>query len=662
MPTGNRKSTAKKTSTRRSPLPESARFLRRTNLAVRDTLSAAETAAAFSQQSVGVLTLDERKLIVEQALILMAENFVHLPQKRSLYAADPVQALKNLRYRLDTLTPATMGDEMAFHGEMLRIFASVRDLHTVYQLPSPYKERTAILPFDIEEYFVGDVPHYQVSHVVEGFSHPNFVPGVEVLAWSGAPIERAIAVNADRRGGTNPAARKARGIQYLTLRPLLKSVTPDEAWVEIDYLDLSGAKQTLRFDWMIIDVPPATPSGGTSVEEETMLGVDIELEAATQVKRILFAPQTLDGNRARRRRAAADGAIETSLPAFMSARTVQTTRGPVGHLRIYSFSIDPVVLPSRAFVDEVERLVGLMPQDKLILDVRGNPGGIVTASEGLLQMFTPRRITPAPNQFIVTPLNRQIVFANQGAPRRLGAWLPSMDEAKFTSAVYSATFSLTSEAEANERGQKYRGRVICITDARCFSATDILAAGIQDHEICTILGVDDNTGAGGANVWKHAALLSALAEQPAGLPPSPYKPLPGGLEMRVAMRRTLRVGKYAGAIVEDLGVKPNARWKLTRNDLLNGNIDLIEHAAGLLDAQPLRTLELVAGAVAGGELSVSVATGNITRLDIFADGTPFGSRKVSAGTIVVKVPASATLLRFEGYDRGKLVVSNQLRR
>ena len=36
-------------------------------------------------------------------------------------------------------------------------------------------------------------------------------------------------------------------------------------------------------------------------------------------------------------------------------------------------------------------------------------------------------------------------------------------------------------------GQRYFGPVVLITDARCYSATDIFAAGFADHEIGPIL-------------------------------------------------------------------------------------------------------------------------------------------------------------------------------
>ncbi|MFF3930493.1 S41 family peptidase [Streptomyces hirsutus] len=52
--------------------------------------------------------------------------------------------------------------------------------------------------------------------------------------------------------------------------------------------------------------------------------------------------------------------------------------------------------------------------------------------------------------------------------------------------------------------------MVLITNARCYSATDIFAAGFQDHRIGPVLGTDENTGAGGANVWTHALLSDLL--------------------------------------------------------------------------------------------------------------------------------------------------------
>ena len=70
-----------------------------------------------------------------------------------------------------------------------------------------------------------------------------------------------------------------------------------------------------------------------------------------------------------------------------------------------------------------------------------------------------------------------------------------------TGAGFSQGFPLTDPASCNDIGRSTRARSSLVTDAFCYSTTDIFAAGFQDHEIGTILGVHDNTGAGGANVW-----------------------------------------------------------------------------------------------------------------------------------------------------------------
>jgi C-terminal processing protease CtpA/Prc len=126
---------------------------------------------------------------------------------------------------------------------------------------------------------------------------------------------------------------------------------------------------------------------------------------------------------------------------------------------------------------------------------------------------------------------------------------------------------------------KEKKNIVLITDALCYSATDIFAAGFQDHKLGDVLGVHENTGAGGANVWTHWILNMLTSDDRS----SPYfQSLPYGADMRVAVRRTLRVGMNAGIPLEDLGVVPQHRHEMTRADLLDGNRDLIDSACRIL--------------------------------------------------------------------------------
>jgi C-terminal processing protease CtpA/Prc len=152
-----------------------------------------------------------------------------------------------------------------------------------------------------------------------------------------------------------------------------------------------------------------------------------------------------------------------------------------------------------------------------------------------------------------------------------------MARAVVTACVHSEGFPITPSARANNVGRKYAGPVALVTDALAYSATDMFAAGFQDHELGPIIGVDDNSGAGGANVWSYTLLQSLLGPH-AGAATA----LPGGCDLRIAIRRTLRVGANRGMPLEDLGVVPDKRHYLTRRDVLGQNQDLVAFAASVL--------------------------------------------------------------------------------
>jgi hypothetical protein len=606
----------------------------------------------------GTLTLEDRRLLVDQALVLFEQNYAHLPLKVAMHAVNPVQRLRLLRDRLERQTAATMDSETEFHAELLATFHSVRDLHTNYILPAPYNTRIAFLPFQIEEYRENGECHYVVSRLMQGFVAPGLARA-RVTHWNGIPIARAVEINANRFAGSNHAARHARGVDSLGLRPLRVHLPPDEEWVTLGYVSEDGEPGELRQQWLIAEnaLPPFVSTSDGLTAARAALGLDLVMDENNRAKTQLYAPEVVAQQQgaAPAAPAGAGADVPTTLPGVFRARTVMTKAGTFGHLRIFTFMVDD----DEAFVNEFIRLVGQLPAEGLILDVRGNGGGNILASERTLQTLTPRRIVPEPVQFISTPLNLRICTRHKDNPSGLdlGPWFKSLDEALTTGATFSGAFPITSEAEANTHGQSFQGPVVLITDARCYSATDIFAAGFQDHQIGIVLGVDDNTGAGGANVWEHK-LLQAVFQFPEPDPQTPYKPLPNGANMRVSMRRTLRVGKLAGTPVEDLGVIPDQRHDLTRDDLINGNVDLLDRAGGLLAQMPVRRLDL-AVTVTGSSLSVELDVAEVDRADIYVDGRPRMSVDTPAGhtTVAVTGVPGARHVRAEGFAGGELVVA-----
>jgi hypothetical protein len=62
-------------------------------------------------ETAGMLTLAERLLLVEQAMLMLDGNYVHLPLKSAMHAVNPVQRLRLLRGRLLRQTAETMDPE-----------------------------------------------------------------------------------------------------------------------------------------------------------------------------------------------------------------------------------------------------------------------------------------------------------------------------------------------------------------------------------------------------------------------------------------------------------------------------------------------------------------------------------------------------------------------
>jgi hypothetical protein len=642
----------------RSPLPESAGYVTRADMAVRSILGASSPLNQFLAQA-GTLSSDQRRLFVEQAIVLLEGFYVHLPLKRAMHAVDPLQRLRLLRKRL-----ADVGSDARFHAEMTSIFTSVRDLHTNYVLPAPFTNVVANLPFRVEACVENGKRIYIVGGVATGFQHATFVPGVKLRYWNGTPIERAVENAADSHAGSNLEARHARGLAGLTQRPLRIVAPPDEEWVVIGYTALNGAELDIRLDWLVTGLPPN--GEGSDGSGAAAMGLDLETDLIQRIRRILFAPQT---QAARERLAAAADPLDavqgadTIMPGIFDAREVTVGNKKFGYIRIFTFRVpngDP-----DAFVREFVRLADLLPQEGLIVDVRDNGGGHINAGEQLLQVLTPRRIEPERLQFINTPLTLRLCELH-GSSSPLGIdlspWLASVRRAVETGATFSAGAHITDPDKCNEIGQRYHGPVVLITSARCYSTTDIFAAGFQDHGIGPILGVDGNTGAGGANVWEHG-LLRDMFNVPAGPPAaSPFKELPNGGNMRVAIRRTLRVGPQAGTELEDLGVVPDHRHALTRKDVLENNADLIERAAGLLAGMPVRRLSVKVTPKPGDKLAVEVDARNMDRLDFYLDGRPQRSEAVSQTNpvaIELKRNGAATLL-VEGFEQDELVAARRV--
>jgi hypothetical protein len=595
------------------------------------------------------LTLDERRQIVRQAQVLIEQLYVHLPLKRAMHAIDPVQRLRLLDRRLQAYAGRR------FQDEMISIFIGLRDLHTNYILPAPYAGRTAFVPFRIEEYWEEGTRRYLVSAIKQGVDLPPFVVGVEVTHWNGIPIDRAVTLNGERNGGSNVDARHARGLASMTARPMGLLASPDDEWVDITFI-ADGEAHVQNFGWQVLEPQPAPTASGPTPGVDPVagaLGLDELAEEVRRAQKLLFAPQAVALEQSMADAAAAAPAEQlaevSTMPDVLEFRTVSTSHGDLGYLRIRTFRAQPF----DAFLNEVIRILGLLPQDGLIVDVRGNGGGFIAAGELLLQLFTPRQIEPEHLHFINTPLTLEVA-SKPGSG--FEPWHDSIEESVEVGTQFSDGLPLAPgyPDACNSIGQRYYGPVAVITDALCYSTTDIFAAGFQDHEIGPVIGTSGNTGAGGANVLDYAGLMEAL--------PDHVKALPKDASMRVAFRRTTRVGKRAGDPLEDLGVVSDEVHQITRRDLLERNVDLIAFAADVLANRPHRALA-VESSTQGDGIDLSLQTTGLDRVDAYVDDRPRATTDVTDGTHTLHVALNGGAhhtIDLRGYSAGELAASRKL--
>ncbi|WP_418027901.1 S41 family peptidase [Paenibacillus sp. JJ1722] len=537
-------------------------------------IEGAITLANFNE-TFNELTLEERRKVVDQAIVMIESIYVHLPQKKAIYAIDPVQNLKNLRRQLHVLT------EREFHSEMIKIFKQLRDRHTNYFLPAPYNKFSAFLPFLMKEYYDADNErHYIVTDLTDGVNHETFVIGVEITDWNGVPIDQAVALNAEREDGSNKAARHVRGLDAMTVRPMLKFLPPDEHWVIIGYRS-NNQNYKIQIPWQVKEfIPDVCINPPVTEQFVADYGIDLTLDLTNSIRKTLFARNTTElikktadyKNNTNNKESEVFFKSNSRYPCTFQFRTIETSQGELGYLRIWSF-MDPEPEP---FLYEVIRILELLPQKGLIIDVRRNGGGYISNGERMLQLFSSNRVDAERMHFI----NKEITLAIANSDFNDGnynKWAKSIELSTVTGSVYSLGLPLESPDLTNSIGRRYKGDTVLITDASCYSTTDIFIAGFQDNNIGKILGVDDNTGAGGASVVTHEHLKDILFKSD-----FPLQKLPNDIKMRVALLQSRRVGDNTGLPLEDLGTQPDVIHRMTRDDVLHDNRDLIAAAAKLL--------------------------------------------------------------------------------
>jgi hypothetical protein len=592
----------------------------------------------------GSLTRAERLRAIDGIERVIEGVYTHLPGKRARYAFDPVQRLRILRGQAAALT-----DE-AFHIELADILTRLRDAHTRYVGPASLEDVSAVLPFYVEMTGSTAAPRYVVTQVTDERLARSFRAGVIALYWNGVPIDLAVQRWSEHEVGGRPDSQRANAVLSLTMRSLQYGAPPDEHWVIVGYRRVDargepvGALLEVRAPWRIV-IPKKAASRAATAQAKLQrdasslrLSVNPAAAAVRRAKMLMFAPASLSAVAKRLPR----NSIASHLPETLRSTVLKTPQGPIAVLRIWAFDAEPT-----RFLRELMRLLPLLPQDGLVIDLRGNPGGYIGAAEGGLQFFTPKPITPTRFSVLATPFTRALAATPGAGAQDLAPWRESLDAAVRNGELYSRALPISDAAACNAIGQIYGGPVVLVADATTYSSGDLFAAGFVDNGIGRFVCVGEATGAGGANVWDYQDLRAALKGTADALPM-----LPDGIGLTISFRRATRSGPSEGLAIEDVGVA-GPSYAMTRADLLEGNRDLMAHCIALLRQMPLTRLAVE---VLAAQRALRITTHGVRRLDVRIDDVPAPSIQPTDGEAFERpYPAGARRVELVGVSRREVV-------
>jgi hypothetical protein len=281
---------------------------------------------------------------------------------------------------------------------------------------------------------------------------------------------------------------------------------------------------------------------------------------------------------------------------------LQTPAGRLGYIKLKSFYWEDESLDLATVVETFRRAVetDLAGAIGLVIDVRGNPGGVIVMAEKLVQLFAPGGVEPTTVRMLANELNEEIFRRANGGENR---WSAAVRTARAAGQRYTTPLAITPVSEANSLGQIWFAPVVVLTDATCYSACDVFAAGMQDNGAATILGIHAATGAGGANVMEYETFQAIFADAAE----NPFVQLPHAQGMRVSWRQIVRAGQSAGGLLENSGVKPDVVIPLRLVDVGTESRELMRQIHRHIDAmRPRHTSGL--GLKQGGIVTLPNAT------------------------------------------------------
>jgi C-terminal processing protease CtpA/Prc len=537
---------------------------------------------ARSQITFNELSRADKQTLAEQAQLFLRDLYVNRYAKDIYYGnnpdwnkghVNPADAVQKVINNIDQLSTAQL------HAQLSQIFINQRDLHLNYNFPLPHAAFLSFLPINFARTADGaELNEVRIDRVYANYFN-TLLPslrkpevGDQVLEYAGLPIKQAVNNVVINGAGANLYGGFSRAIQYMTLVPQSGKLPPANDRVLIKLRSAkTGEVYSIDLPWLVqyddavLANKPATASAKSITDKAFALSIEDYQEQYNQF---------VNRNTA-----------ESDIQGFSKNPTAEPTIKwaivPKGEKRLGYISLSSFVPsnPDQA-VDIIYNLLRnqLAKTDALLIDVRNNGGGYISYADKLPQLFKPGKASTGSARLLNTKLNNQ--FLSQDDFRQYWPeWVKLINDAAKTKNTYSKTGVFTSAEEANALGQAYYKPVGVLANARSYSATDLFTCQMQDNGAATIYGEDPSTGAGGANVLEHIFFTE--------LGPDWFKPLPGGVSMRVSWRQSVRGGYNPNTIIEDYGCQADVNVPRALSDLANGDQTQFDKIAADLLAKPV---------------------------------------------------------------------------
>lgn len=505
-------------------------------------------------------TAEDRQRLADQAALFLKELFVHREVKAQDFgaASDPTTKIEAIQKKAKDLS----NEEL--HNSIAKIFSDLHDLHTNYIAPAPRACGAAFVPMVFQIVTDGKSEAVLLARTLKLNAEvaelvKDVTVGDELLEVDGVAISKVLADLSSISGGSNPDAMQVRSAQMLSIRNLATQPIPEKDSV---VFTMSGKDGQYKKDipWQaflseeclrVNDWKPKNPFNWRWwLFNEMNRGED---EFQKRYNQIFGNPGLVKAD-------PTWGKVDNFKDIFEMA-LLETPAGKLGYVQLKAFSWNDrsldVTTVIEGFRNEIE--THLSEARGLIIDVRGNPGGIITLAEKLPQLFSPKEVHTTKLRMLANPLNEKIFLKANGTENR---WTDAIRAAMKAGKRYMDPMPLTPDKEANSFGQIWFRPVIVLTDAACYSACDVFSSLMQDMGAGVIIGIHKTTGAGGANVMEHKTFRAIMGQSD-----KTFEPLPFKQNMRVSWRQVIRSGKHDGKLLEDKGVESDIVVPLTKSDV-----------------------------------------------------------------------------------------------